>query len=72
MSAVDACAADDRGGGLYEGMDRFGVIIAVVAVAGRGGEECFLFIVFPADSLGVSGAARRERFQSAPSTWWSW
>jgi hypothetical protein len=35
MSAVDACAADDRGVGLYEVLDCFGGIIAVVAVAGR-------------------------------------
>ena len=59
-------------GGLGEGLDRRGDIIAVVAVAGRGGEECFLFIVFPADCLGVAGASRRERFQSSPSTLWSW
>jgi hypothetical protein len=59
-------------GGLVEGLDRCGGVIAVVAVAGRGGEDCFLFIVFPADCSGVAGAARRERFQRAPSTWWSW
>ena len=59
-------------GGLGGGLDRCGDIIAVVAVAGRGGEDCFLFTVFPADSIGVGGAARRERFQSAPSTWWFW
>jgi hypothetical protein len=59
-------------GGLGEGLDRCGGIIAVVAVAGRRGEDCFLFVVFPADSLGVAGAARREQFQSSPSTWWSW
>jgi hypothetical protein len=59
-------------GGLGEGLNCCGDIIAVVAVAGRRGEDCFLFIVFPADSLGVAGASRRERSQSAPSTWWSW
>jgi hypothetical protein len=47
-------------------------IVAVVAVAGRGGEDCFSLVTFPADSLGVAGTARRERFQSAPSAWWSW
>jgi hypothetical protein len=35
-------------GGLGEGLDRCAGIIAVVAVAGRGGEDCFFFIVFPA------------------------
>jgi hypothetical protein len=37
---------------------RFGGTYAVVAVAGRGGENFFFFTVFPADSLGVAAAAR--------------
>jgi hypothetical protein len=45
-------------GGVGDGLDRFGGIGAVVAVAGRGGENFFFFTVFPADSLGVAAAAR--------------
>jgi hypothetical protein len=45
-------------GGPGEGLGRFGGTCAVVAVAGRGGENFFFFTVFPADSLGVAAAAR--------------
>jgi hypothetical protein len=45
-------------GGAVEGPGRFGGTCAAVAVAGRGGEDFFFFTVFPADSLGVAGAAR--------------
>jgi hypothetical protein len=49
-------------GGLGEGPDRCGGITAVVAVAGRGGEDCFLFIVFPVDS----SESPEQRAESGP------